>query len=226
MKVNEIFYSLSGEGIHVGIPTVFVRLAGCNLMCTYCDTKYALDGGEEMTSLQVRERVHGLGKTPQWLLVTGGEPLLQSDAVFDLVAKLRCKVQPVEVETNGSVDPPDWFRLVDSWSVDVKCPSSGSAYGSFRPKWLRKLRKQDQLKFVVGTAEDLNFVRGFLGGAKFKPVILISPITGILLGKRQGIVEEYWNREWLQECADFCKEQNVRMSLQLHKIIYGDRKGV
>jgi len=228
MKVNEVFYSLSGEGVHAGIPTVFIRLQGCNLRCSYCDTGYALDptGGEEMTQDEVLSRIAGwiLGR---WVLITGGEPLLQGDEVGVLVNRLQFRGRSVEVETNGSIDPPNWARLVDSWSVDVKCPSSGPAYGVFRAEWLRKLRKQDQLKFVVGTQEDLDFVvSGFLGGTKLRPVILISPVTGVLLDKKQGTVEEYWNREWLQKCAEFCKEQNVRMSLQLHKLIWGDKKGV
>lgn len=229
MRVSEVFYSLSGEGIHAGIPTIFVRLQGCGLRCSYCDTKYALDpkGGEELTPTAVEVRAFRMLSKAEWALITGGEPLQQADAVRRLVRDFQESEYKVEVETNGSIDPPDWFRDVDSWSVDVKCPSSGPAYGSFRTTWLKKLRKCDQLKFVVGTQEDLNFVRGFLKGAKLRPTVLVSPVNGVLLNKKGGTVEKYWNRcEWLQECAEFCKEQNVRMSLQLHKILYGDRRGV
>ncbi len=228
LRVNEIFYSLSGEGVHAGIPTVFVRLQGCNLTCSYCDTRDALGslGGKDMTSSQIKEQVYTLGQTSQWFLITGGEPLLQSDALFDVVFELGGKVRSIEVETNGSLDPPRWFRLVDSWNVDVKCPSSGAAFGSFRPIWLRKLRKQDQLKFVVSTEEDLDFVGGFLKSLKLKPVVLISPIVKVLSGQTPDTVEERKSRVWLQECADFCKEHNVRLSLQIQRIIYGDKRGV
>lgn len=224
MLISEIFASLSGEGIHAGIPTVFIRLAGCNLDCSFCDAQYARKGGEDMTPLQIDDRVKNFNSKYGWTVITGGEPLVQD--VFELVRQLKGSRYKVEIETNGSVDPPFWFKLVDCWSVDVKCPSSGPAYGTFRRRWLTKLRKQDQLKFVVGTQEDLDFVKGFLSGARLRPTILVSPIAGILLNKKEKTVEEYWNREWLQEVAELCLEQNVRMSLQLHKIIWGNKKGV
>ena len=223
MKISEIFYSISGEGVHAGIPTVFVRLAGCNLDCSYCDTRYARDG-EELTPMQIVGRVRSFSSRCGWVMITGGEPLTQD--IFELVRQLKGSRYSIEIETNGSIDPPmDWFKYVDSWVPDVKCPSSGSSYGSFRTKWLKKLRKQDSLKFVVGTQEDLDFVRGFLNDVRIRPTILISPVTGVLLNKKEGTVEEYWFKPWLQECAEFCKEQNVRMSLQLHKIIYGNERG-
>lgn len=219
MKISEIFYSISGEGIHAGTPTVLVRLQGCNLRCDYCDTEYALDplGGEELSMMQIVSRLQLNPTAP--VLITGGEPLLQSE-VGGLAAAICGRRIEVEIETNGSLDPPLWFELVDSWNVDVKCPSSGPAYGTFRTEWLRKLRKQDQLKFVVGTQEDLGFVRGFLNDTRIKPIVLVSPIAEV--GNPLG----NWNREWLQEVAEFCKERNVRMSLQLHKVIWGSRRGV
>lgn len=227
MKVCEIFHSLSGEGVHAGIPTVFVRLVGCNLRCNYCDTQYAWEGGKQLSTEQILERIYELSKSVRWVLITGGEPLFQSVEVGVLVRKLRFRNYMVEIETNGSIGPPTkWFSEVDCWSVDVKCPSSGSSYGTFRTEWLRKLRKQDQLKFVVGTQEDLDFVRGFLNDTLLKPTVLISPMAGVLVNKKEGVIEEYWNREWLQECAEFCKEQDVRMSLQSHKVIWGNKEGV
>lgn len=232
MRVSEIFYSLSGEGIHVGIPTVFIRLAGCNLAmqgssCNYCDTSRAwnLSDGEEMNVSQVLKRMEELKANADWALISGGEPLLQGDDVRDLMNAIPLHYE-IEVETSGSIEPPKWFSEVSCWSVDVKCPSSGPAYGSFQARWISKLRGRDQLKFVVSTQKDLDFVRVFLEGPKLRPAILISPITGILLNKEQSTVEEYWNRDWLKECADFCKEHNARLSLQLHKILYGDRRGV
>lgn len=227
MKVSEIFYSLSGEGVHAGIPTVFVRLVGCNLNCIYCDTQYAQSGGVEMVPAQVVGHMSVLESACRRALITGGEPLQQAQELRQLVLRLKDRGYFVEVETNGSFDPPPWFPAVDCWSVDDKCPSSGSSYGTFRLKWLRKMRKQDQLKFVVGTSDDLAFVRGFLDGVNLRPTVLISPITGmLLLDQEHSTIEEYWNRGWLQECADFCKEHNVRLSLQMHKVIYGDKRGV
>jgi len=226
MKVNEIFFSLSGEGIHAGIPTVFVRLTGCNLRCDYCDTQYAWEGGEELSIGRVANRVRDL-KRCGWVLITGGEPLLQLDAVHEtnLVEKLCYEEHKVEIETNGSVDPPSYFKSVSCWSVDVKCPSSGPSYGTFRVAWLKRLRKCDQLKFVVGTEEDLDFVCEFLNGNRCRAQMLISPLIPNSPNSLTGdvLMSQRW---WLQHCAEFCKKYNVRLSLQLHKIIYGDRRGV
>lgn len=243
MRVNEIFYSLSGEGVHAGIPTVFVRLTGCNLQCDYCDTKYAQGGGKEMSITRVVKSVCGLRpKSGRWVLITGGEPLQQPGEVFELVSYLKSLRSLIEVETNGSIDPPSWFGDVDCWSVDVKCPSSGPSYGSFRERWLRRLRKQDQLKFVVGNEEDLDFVKGFLNGTSLKPTVLVSPVMpsfdygkfGIdrfKVGESTVVSDKdllpiLQHGIWLQEVAEFCKEQDVRMSLQLHKVIWGDKVGV
>ena len=206
MKVSEIFHSLSGEGIHAGIPTVFVRLIGCNLRCSYCDTKYAWNGGEEMSIYEVVARVREHRKGG-WVLITGGEPLLQLDVVHEpsLPAQLQYSGHKVEIETNGSIGLPSYFKFVDCWSVDVKCPSSGSSYGTFRSAWLKRLRKQDQLKFVVGTEEDIDFVRGFLNGVRLKPTILISPLIPNAPDSLTGdvLMSQRW---WLQRCAEFCKE--------------------
>jgi len=227
MKVSGVFYSISGEGIHVGIPTVFIRLAGCDLDCTWCDTRYAQkpEQGEEVDVTDVMKRVRGF-KNDGWVLITGGNPLCQMGAVRDLVNALKAGRYLVEVEENGSIDPPEWSMLVDSWSVDVKCPSSGPSYGTFRRRWLTRLRKQDQLKFVVGTQEDLNFVRGFLNGARLRPTILISPIVDWEVYHDIDPALRGLQLEWLQEVAEFCKELSVRMSLQLHRIIWENKEGV
>lgn len=219
MKVNEIFHSISGEGAHAGIPAVFVRLAGCNLACSYCDTQYAQkpEQGVEMSVDEILRRVREF-REDGWVLITGGEPLSQD--IQELVGRLRSRGYRIEVETNGSFSPPLWASFVSCWSVDVKCPSSGPSYGSFNRKWLRRLRKQDQLKFVVDNEEDLGFVEGLLRDAKLRPTVLISPVFG------QDTAGWLTQKEWLQRCAEFCKEQNVRLSLQLHKIVWGEKKGV
>lgn len=226
MRVSEIFYSLSGEGIHTGIPTVFVRLQGCNLSCTYCDTKYSLNpkGGREMSITEIMHRVKEL-RRDSWVLITGGDPLCQERDTGKLVTALKDAEYLVEVEENGSLGPPPWFREVDSWSVDVKCPSSG-AYGTFRTLWLKRLRKCDSLKFVVGTQEDLRFVRGFLNGTRFRTTVLLSPLSKVLANKDGEENVAYWSEPWLKEVAEFCKEHDVRFSLQIQKILYGNKRGV
>lgn len=232
MKVSEIFCSISGEGIHVGIPTVFVRLTGCNLRCTYCDTKYAFDGGEEKSLDNIMYEVvaKALPFQKRWVLITGGEPLLQN--IYPLVRRLKDNGYLVEIETNGSIAPPRWYldnvALIDSWNVDVKCPCSGPAYGSFQPGWLSRLRGKDQLKFVVGKWTDLDFAQEFLREHRCRAVKLVSPILSVGMDDFSTThwPEITYNVWWLRRCAEFCKEQNVRMSLQLHKIIWGDKRGV
>jgi len=220
VRVNEIFQSIQGEGVRVGVPAVFVRLQGCNFFpsrCSYCDTQYAVDpkGGEDLSVSDIVDKVRSY--VCSYACISGGEPLLQMSEVAQLVDRLQGREIEVEIETNGSVLPEN--IRPSHWNVDVKCLSSGF-YGSFKTKWLTRLRNRDQLKFVVGTKEDLNFVRGFLNGARLRPTVLVSPIAEV--GNPLG----NWNREWLQECAEFCKKQNVRFSLQIHKLIWGNKKGV
>ncbi len=230
MKVNKIFYSIQGEGVYQGIPTVFVRLAGCNLVphCSYCDTSYAWnpEDGEEISIEDIIKKVPKLSPYyKSWVCITGGEPLRQKDELEALVKGLKKNGYLIEIETNGSVKPPPWYTLVDSWSVDIKCPSSGVC-GTSNEIWFRK-RKCDQIKFVVGNMEDLDFARHKIEQHRAdNPTVLVSPIADILVDKKEGVIEEYWNREWLQEVVGFCLEMGVRYSLQLHKIIWGDKKGV
>jgi len=214
MRISETFYSISGEGVHAGIPAMFIRLQGCNLRCGYCDTKYAQDpsGGIELKADEIVSN-----NKSRWVVITGGEPLMQEGELELLVDTLHLQKKKVEIETNGSFHPPIWFRSADSWSVDVKCPCSGLSYGTFKTQWLTKLRKQDQLKFVVGAVEDLRFVNSFISSSRVRPTLLISPMTND---------DGKWNTEWLQQCTEFCKENDVRLSLQLHKIIWGNKRGV
>jgi len=227
VKVNEIFYSISGEGIHQGMPTTFVRFQGCNLRprCSYCDTTYAWDpnGGKGATVEMVLEEVSQL--TPyynNWVCLTGGEPLWQTDALEELVRGLKSRGYKIEVETNGSLPKPRWWTLVDSWCADMKCPSSGVC-GVSRREWF-KTRPKDQVKFVVGTEEDLTWTWEAIRKHRAdNPTVLVSPVmcSGPVTKEAIGC-----NVEWLQKVAEFCKEERVRFSLQWHKIVWGDKKGV
>jgi len=212
MKINEIYPALNGEGVHVGVPVVIIRMQGCNLVCKYCDTMHAHDlgGGEEMSLDEVFKKVPG---STRRVLITGGEPLMQPDSLLELVRRLHYgRHIEVEVETNGSVEPPRWWREVDCWSADIKCPSSGEEASSNR-RWLGT-RECDQVKFVVSNDEDLLFARKtFVFPERVNPTILLSPTYP-------------WEQEFLHLCADCCVMWGVRLSLQQHKIIYGERRGV
>lgn len=198
------------------------------ILCHNCDTDYAWDpnSGKEMSVEDVAKRVNEFNAGyNSWICLTGGESLWQADELEKLVRLLKRNGHRITVETNGSFKPPRWYTLVDSWSADIKCPSSGVC-GVSKEDWFWT-RSKDQIKFVVGNSEDLEFAKGLINKHKARsPIVLVSPVTGLLLDKQKRTIEEYWNREWLQEVVEFCKENRVRFSLQWHKIVWGNRKGV
>jgi len=224
-----VFYSIQGEGVYQGVPMVFIRFSGCNLLvhCRWCDTSYAQDGskGTEMSVDHVVKEVEKFApRYRDWICITGGEPLFQLDDLHDLVKKLKKYGYSIEVETNSSIKKPYWWTLVDSWVFDLKCPSSGVC-GISLEDWL-ETRDCDQAKFVVGTTEDLDFARKVIMRHMVDaPTVLVSPVTGVLVNKKEGTIEEYWLKPWLQEVAEFCEELRVRYSLQIHKILFGSKRG-
>jgi len=224
MRINEIFQSIQGEGVFAGVPTTFIRLQECNLRCNWCDTTYAQepDGGELMSPLQVVNTLKSYVKG--WYCITGGEPLLHVEDLYELVSALkRNGACSIEIETNGSFSPPKWFSLVDSWVADIKCPSSGVCGASKIDMWF-SMRHKDQVKFVVATEEDLNFVRKTLKSGLCIPTILVSPVFP--RNCNEGSDSICISAEWLQRVVEFCKEMDVRFSLQLHKVIWGNKQGV
>lgn len=247
MRVNEIFHSIQGEGILTGVPMVFIRLQGCNLRCSWCDTTYAQDGngGELMTPVQVANTIKQLvSYNKRWLCITGGEPLLHTEELWELIHALkRTGIYNIEVETNGSFPPPHWFPLVDSWVADIKCPSSGTCGVSKIDMWF-SMRRKDQIKFVVGNEEDLDFVRETLKARLCVPHVLVSPVMPnfedvykkfdirslrvdeSILVPDDDLLPILQHGQWLQRVAEFCKDVNARYSLQIHKVIWGNKKGV
>lgn len=235
LKINRIFYSIQGEGIYQGVPMVFIRMQGCNLLtqggeggCVWCDTKYARDGseGQDMEIYQIVDKCVDL--QPQtykfWVCITGGEPLAQPEELLALVKKLKQYGFRVEVETNGSIKKPLRWTRVDSWVVDIKCPSSGVCGVSLVDDWF-SMRTDDQVKFVVGNQEDLDFARKTINSKVAQnPVVLVSPVFPKNYNEGEDGICIKW--EWLQEVAEFCKEMRVRYSLQIHKVLYGNKRGV
>jgi len=228
MRVNEIFLSLQGEGVYSGLPMIFIRLAGCNLLqhCLYCDTAYSqsAEGGKEISVEDILLKVSSLLPFyKSWVCITGGEPLWQKDELEALVRLLKRGGYCIEIETNGSFLVPRWYTLVDSWNADIKCPSSGVCGVSKKDWW--NTRSQDQIKFVVSTHEDLEFAKAEIEKNIAKsPQVLISPI---LQTKVRDQRETFMvNREFLREAWNFCVENRVRWSFQQHKIVWGNKKGV
>lgn len=229
MKVSESFLSLQGEGLYAGVPMVFIRLQGCNLypdrVCRWCDTRYAQGSDAESITLEeVINKVQSY-KELRWVCITGGEPLLQVNEVGRLVQSLRTLGYSVEIETNGTLPRPNWYKHC-FWSVDYKCPSSGVK--SFNPLWL-DLGGTDQIKFVVADKEDLRFVGEKLASFKppLAPLVIVSPMIPVegpdwMTGGEVAML----SRRWLQRVWNFCVDNNLRFSLQLHKIVWGNKKGV
>ncbi len=209
MKVKEIFRSLQGEGVLIGTPTTFIRTVGCNLHCDWCDTEYAREGGEEMSVEQLIKKVEEL-ETP-FVCLTGGEPLLQNDAIR-LLSKLVEKGYQVTLETNGSMSLEDVPCAENMMiSMDLKCPSSGMNDRMMLTN-LELLSPADQLKFVVADKEDLRFAEKMMNENKICSNIVFTPVGGMDLE---------WVAEWVLK-----KKLNARVLPQLHKIIWGDRQGV
>ncbi len=214
LKVNEIFPSLQGEGVYTGIPTVFVRLQGCNLACTWCDTKYAWGNtGKRWEIEDIADKCADLAKGAsyeKWICITGGEPLFQPDSeLHALVVKLNYYGFKTEIETNGTYPKPKWWRLVDSWVADLKCPSSG--FESDVAEWM-DTREQDQVKLVLQGIDDLEYARLIIrSNTMVKPTILVSPVWDSI--------------GWMQEVWSFCvEERKVRLSIQIHKVVWGSEK--
>jgi 7-carboxy-7-deazaguanine synthase len=208
MRVCEIFLSIQGEGLTMGVPTTFVRLSGCNLGCVWCDTKYARDEGEEMSPGAVLDRVRELGC--RHVCVTGGEPLCQAETLR-LLSMLLDSGHAVVLETNGSkslegVDCSETMTI----SMDVKCPASGEARSTDLTN-IELLSPSDQLKFVIADRRDYNYARKIL--AEYPPAcpVIMTPVGGTEL---KELVK------WV--VAD---KLEVRVLPQLHKLIWGEERG-
>ena len=208
MRVCEIFNSIQGEGLTMGAPTVFVRAVGCNLRCSWCDTGYSFEGGTDMTVDDILEEVGDCFR----VCFTGGEPMLQPDAV-ELIERLVSKGIQVVLETNGSVDlsevPRDPLVMI---SMDIKCPSSGMTDRMMLSN-IDLLSSKDQLKFVIRDQADLDFAVGFVRSHRIPCPVIFGPVGGT--GRLEWLVDRV-----LKERLD------VRVLPQLHKIIWGDRQGV
>jgi 7-carboxy-7-deazaguanine synthase len=209
MKVSEIFFSLQGEGVLMGTPTTFVRFVGCNLDCTWCDTKYAREGGDERTIDQIFDQIESF-ETP-FVCLTGGEPLIQ-DEIYKLIDTLLENSYHVTIETNGSI-PLD--RIPNSEdvliSMDVKCPSSGMSDKIVYDN-LEFLSPRDQLKFIIADRVDYLFALKVMREHEINAPIIMTPVGGTDLKELT---------EWVLRDKIF-----VRVLPQLHKLIWGEKRGV
>ena len=211
LRITEIFHSIQGESSYVGQSCVFVRLTGCPLRCTWCDSEYTFSGGTDMTLEAVLAKVKTYGCP--LVEVTGGEPLHQPEA-FILVTRLCEEGYEVLVETSGAIDTAPLDRRAHV-ILDVKCPGSGMLDRMHWPN-VERLTKQDEAKFVIKNRTDYDWACGIVKQYDLtaRCTVLFAPVFGELDPQRLA--------EWI--LAD---RLPVRFQLQLHKFIWApDMRGV
>ena len=219
MQIIEIYRSIQGESSFAGIPCIFVRLAACNLRCTWCDSEYTFTGGKKMSSDEVEQEV--LRLAPGGLVeFTGGEPMLQERELVPLMDRLLSRGYTLLLKTSGERPlenvPPAVHKI-----VDVKCPGSGES-GTFRMSNLAAITAADEVKFVLADRADYEFARDFVrqhglehkaGGVLFSPVFFKNPSPERDTSNCQ--LDPRLLAEWILE-----DDLSVRLGLQIHKFIW------
>ena len=211
LEISELFYSIQGESTFSGLPCVFIRLSGCNLHCSYCDSRYAME--EPGRTVTVDDIMASISTTPGVLVeITGGEPLLQPN-IHELIERLLANGRTVLIETNGSLDIAD-IPFEATVIMDIKCPGSGSSF--FYPDNITTIRKRasvrlgsTEIKFVLSSLRDYEWARKMVlvnDFPTFAPV-LFSPVKGLFP---------------IKDLADALLRDRlpVRLQLQLHSIIW------
>jgi 7-carboxy-7-deazaguanine synthase len=220
MHIIEIYKSLQGESSYSGLPCVFVRLAGCNLRCVWCDSEYTFSGGTPMTQEEIEREVQRLSPQGGLVEITGGEPMLQHREVGPLMASLYAAGYTVLLETSGErpleTVPPEVIKI-----VDVKCPDSGEG-DTFAMENLPFLHPHDEIKFVIASRRDYVFARDFTRShglaAKVASVIFSAAFRKDAAGTRDAshcLVDPQDLAEWILEDG-----VNARLGLQIHKFIW------
>jgi len=221
MKVTEIFTSIEGEGKRAGLPCTFIRLAGCNLRCGYCDTKYSYDAdlAADMSVAEIIEKCNVY--STRLITLTGGEPLI-AEGVETLIEELQWAGFYVNIETNGSVNIAPFKKLAHKdklfclqdklfFTVDYKCPTSGMEH-KMDISNLKAMDEDDVLKFVVGSNYDLHTASGVIINSNTKAQIYFSPVWGDISMKE---IVEFMLDHKLNQC---------KIQAQLHKIIWDPAK--
>lgn len=209
LKITEIFFSLQGEANTVGIPTVFIRLTGCPLRCSYCDTAYAFSGGKKMVLADIIKQVDHYNT--RFVTVTGGEPLAQT-ACYHLMSMLVDKGLTVSLETSGAIDISGVDQRVIK-VMDIKTPSSNEIEKNDYQN-IACLTEKDQVKFVIGNNKDYNWSKSIMvkHALSERCEVLFSPVMGIM---HPTILAEKIIQDQLP----------VRFQIQLHQYLWGDVQG-
>jgi 7-carboxy-7-deazaguanine synthase len=227
MHLIELYKSVQGESSFAGLPCIFVRLAGCNLRCAWCDSEYTFSGGKPYTQDEIVAQIEALAPC-RLVEFTGGEPMLQAKELLPLMERLIAANYTLMMETSGERPLGDVPKAVHK-IVDVKCPGAGSAANSFRMENLEALTKGDEVKFVIGDRGDYEFAREFIrehGLAERAGQILLSPAftksPSPLRTMDNAALDPRLLVEWMLEDG-----VPGRLSLQIHKFIWEPmKKGV
>lgn len=210
LKIFEIFYSLQGESSRVGLPTIFIRLSGCPMRCHYCDTAYAFQGGSMMNMDDIMEAIKKYDT--RYVTVTGGEPLAQKE-VLSLLKVLADQNYDVSLETGGGisikeVDPR--IKII----LDIKTPESGEEKKNYWEN-LNLIHTKDEIKFVLCSREDYDWAKKILDQYKLteRCHVLFSPVYQKLNTTDLG--------NWILQ-----DQLPVRLQIQLHKLLWGEKPGV
>ena len=220
MQITEIYKSLQGESTYAGLACVFVRLTGCNLRCTWCDSEYTFHGGQRMSVEEVLEEVCRLSPVGGLVEITGGEPMLQERELVPLMQHLLADSYTVLLETSGERPvervPAEVIKI-----VDVKCPDSGEG-GRFYTENLNALVPHDEVKFVLRSRSDYDFARDFIRrhnlSGKVNAILFSPAFRKDAAGARDSthcLLDPQELAEWM--IAD---NAPARLSLQLHKFIW------
>jgi 7-carboxy-7-deazaguanine synthase len=220
MQITEIYKSLQGESTYAGLPCVFVRLTGCNLRCTWCDSEYTFYGGRKMTPEEVFEDVLRLSPDGGLVEITGGEPMLQERELIPLMQRLAGQGYTVLLETSGE-------RLLERVPgavvkiVDVKCPDSGEG-DTFQTENLEALTERDEVKFVLSSRADYEFAREFVLRHRLPGKVNAILFSPAFRKDARGVRNSSHCLLDPQELAEWMLADNVpaRLSLQLHKFIW------
>jgi 7-carboxy-7-deazaguanine synthase len=219
----EIYKSVQGESSHAGRPCIFVRLAGCNLRCSWCDSEYTFTGGYKLSEDEVVAEIVKLAPV-KMVEFTGGEPLLQERELIRLMERLLAEGYDLMIETSGE-RPVDNVPKAVHKIIDVKCPGSGES-GRFRMTNLASLTERDELKFVITNRDDYEFARDFIRHNALEtrgPQLLLSPAfsktPSLERSTNNCLLDPRSLVEWM--LADGL---NARLSLQIHKYIWEPQK--
>ena len=224
MYLIELYKSVQGESSFAGLPCIFVRFAGCNLRCAWCDSEYTFTGGKPFTQDEVIAQIEALAPC-KLVEFTGGEPMLQGRELLALMNELLARGYTLMIETSGE-RPLDLVPKAVHKIVDVKCPGAGAAAGSFRMENLSTLTRNDEVKFVLTNRADYTFARAFIaehdlrakaGGILLSPAFSKAPSP--LRTTDNATLDPRTLVEWMMEDGI-----DARFSLQIHKFIWEPQK--